>query len=327
MTKREEITEYLQQNPGESYRAIAKLFNTSHAQVGRIDRAMKAEYTDVKKDPSENDIWEYWNTMKTLARNAEKMDRKQTLANIHLKDDKPIGIALTADWHLGAKGLDIEGFESDMSLLEETRGLFCIGLGDYKDNQNALVHPTGVQEQDFPSNIQDMLVKAWMERIAPLVVVRGCHDDWDKQLSSRDFVEYICQDINPKPYNLWHGGRVNITVGDETYTMLARHKIPNESNLNTENAFRRWYDRVGKVDTLCAAHKHDPFVKVMHRQGNIVTYIRSGSYKKYDEYGQKLAGYEGTRACPVVVLFPNEHRVVPFEQLRDGVAFLKGVRS
>jgi hypothetical protein len=323
--KKDDILQYLQQNPSEGYRSIARLFNTSHSYVIRIDRELKAEFKDIKT-PQENDIWEYWEALKELADKAEKLDRKQTLANIHLKDDKPVGIAFTADWHLGAKGLDIENFEKDMNLLEETRGLYCIGLGDYKDNQNALVHPTGVQEQDFPSDMQDKVVKAWMERIVPLAVVRGCHDDWDKQISGKDFVDYICSDIEPRPYNLWHGGSINISLGTENYSMRVRHRIPNESNLNTENAFRRWYDRNGRADVLAAAHKHDPLVKDMYRQGHKVTYVRAGTYKKYDEFGQKLAGYVGTRACPVVILFPNEHRVVSFEELQDAIIFLRGVR-
>lgn len=327
MKKQDEIKQYLIENPGESYRSVAKLFKTSHSFVGRIDKALRAKLIDVKPDATPGDLKEYWDKYKDLAKQSEKLDRKQTTAHIELKDDQPIGIAFSGDWHLGAHGLDVEQFEADMHLLSETRGLYVVGLGDYKDNQNAFRHPTGCQEQDFPSNVQDAMVKYWVEYILPLVLVRGCHDDWDKQLSSRDFIEFLCQDLKPKPFNLWHGGTINIKVGTQNYLIRARHKIPNESNLNTENAFRRWYDRNGKADILAAAHKHDPFVKTMYRQGDWVTYIRSGSYKRYDEFGQKLAGYEGKHACPVTVLFPDEHRVVAFQQLRDGIAFLKGVRK
>ena len=39
------------------------------------------------------------------------LESKQNKADIHLDDDKPVGIAFWGDWHIGAKGADYERFD------------------------------------------------------------------------------------------------------------------------------------------------------------------------------------------------------------------------
>jgi len=327
MLKKEEIAEYLKAHPNESYRSVARLFETSHSFVIRISKSIKSVYENIAPKPKDQDVQSFYEWLKERSEREQQLDRKQTVANITLKESQPIGIAFTGDWHIGAKGIDYDSFEQDIELIENTEGLYSVGLGDYKDNQMPTVHPSGVFDEACSTELQDMLAAHFLARIAPMAIVRGCHEHWDWTISGKDIIGNYCDKLDPMPFNLWHGGTINISLGEQRYKIKARHKIPNESNLNTENAFRRWYDREGKADILAAAHKHDPFIKVMHRQNSQVAYIRCGSYKKYDEFGQRLAGYEGTKAIPVAVLFPNEHRFVVFEQLRDGIAFLKGVRS
>ena len=116
-------------------------------------------------------------------------------------------------------------------------------------------------------------------------------------------------------------------LGEQTYTIHARHKTQGESGLNSTNAQRRLLDMHGIVDVVAIAHKHYPDMQAVTRHGQPVTYLRSGCYKPYDEYGQKLAGYRGQQSVPVTILFPDEHKVLPFRELRDGVKFLKALRG
>ena len=60
---------------------------------------------------------------------------------------------------------------------------------------------------------------------------------------------------------------------------------------------------------------------------NDVVFVRSGTYKIIDEFGQKLNGYKGTYGLPVIVLYPKEKRFVPFIDFTTGIKFLMNERS
>ena len=55
--------------------------------------------------------------------------------------------------------------------------------------------------------------------------------------------------------------------------------------------------------------------------------LRTGTYKIWDEYGQKLAGYEGKPAVPVIILFPDRHAMMEHIFLDDAIEILKSLRK
>ena len=224
-------------------------------------------------------------------------------------------------------GIAYDQSDADRKLIVETEGLYAGGMGDYKTNHNPNVHPAGVWEQTATPGMQDLLVMEFVREMREklLWLLRGCHDSFDKKIADKDFVATLCE--MGECVNLWHGGGINIQLGDQTYKIRARHKYKGESDLNTTNAQRRLLDAFGPADVIAIAHKHYPDLQTLDRMEQKVVYLRSGSYQVYDEYGQQLGGYKGKIGVPVVVMFPNEHRLVPFESLRDGVAFLKAVRG
>jgi predicted phosphodiesterase len=297
----------------------------------RRDSRYKQEiiYEDRKPLPTSEDIINYYNALKNLESALDRLDTKQVRTTIRLDDDKPIGIAFWGDWHIGARGVDYNQFDKDKELIFDTDGLYCVGTGDYKDNQNALIHPGGVTEQTATPGMQDLLVSEFFKELSGkmLAAVRGCHDDWDKRLSDKDFLAVMCDSEHADCVNLWHGGGVNINLGKINYKIRVRHKYKGESELNTTNAQRRLLDAFGPSDVIALGHKHYPDLQVTEKMKQKVTFLRSGTYKIYDEHGQKIGGYQGTIGVPIVILFPDEKRIVPFRDLRDGVAFLNYVRS
>lgn len=305
-------------------RALYEYEKTGHERNIKVKNNI--EFLDRKEEPQECDLQEYYEGLKQLEISMDKLDRKQTKAEITINDDKPIGIAFWGDWHLGSRGLDYGQFDKDRETIKATDGLYFIGMGDYKDNNSAYVTKSS-NENSISQSMQDLLVCKMMEEVKEKVIalIRGCHDDWDKKLGDKDFTEELCRITDS--INLWHGGKVTINLGDETYKIFARHKYKNESSLNTTNAQRNMLNDSGAVDVAALGHKHFPDMQMLDRMGQKVIYIRSGSYKKYDEFGQKLAGYEGKKSVPLVVIFPNEHKVVPFQELEDGITYLKAVRK
>lgn len=321
---------------GISYGKIGETINASYDQVRGYLRYSplstakgKIVYEDKKSEPTTIDINAYWEALKCVDNAINDLDTKQTKTIITINDIKPIGIAFWGDWHLGARGIDYEAFEKDQQTIKETDGLYVIGMGDYKDNQNAFVHASGTLEQVATPGMQDMLVKRVWQDVADssLAIIRGCHDDWDKKLGDKDFVATLCAKDVADCVNLWHGGSLAIKLGSQTYKIRARHKYKGESDLNTTNSQRRMVDSFGAADVNAVAHRHYSEIQQTTKQDQETVYLRSGSYKYYDEFGQKIGGYRAILGVPVVIFFPDTKRMIGFRYMEDAILVLKSLRE
>ncbi len=285
-------------------------------------------YENRKKQPTEDDVDAFLQAMTAAQEAAAALDTKQVELSLEIRDTKPVAVSFWSDWHLGGRGVDYQGHDEDARLIEETPGLYWFGGGDYKDNYNPAPHPTGCNGQVFPPGTQDLVVLRYMRRCGKrcLALLRGCHDQWDHANSDRDFVAACCEAADAA--NLWHGGLVHLWIGQECYDIRARHKYPGESNLNTTNTHRRQIEADGEADIYARAHRHYPDIQMVPKAGrSTVVFLRSGSRKIWDEYGQQNAGgAKGQPGIPTVVLFPNEHKMVPFRDIRDAIPYLRAVR-
>lgn len=308
---------------GAFQRALNEYRRTGHMRAFKVKGSVT--YTD-KKEATTEDVKGYYEALKILEKQAERLDTKQTNTCINISDDKPIGIAFWGDWHLGSKGLDYDQFDRDRAMIKEADGLYFIGMGDYKDNNSSYVTKSS-NENTIPQGMQDLLVKEMIGQVKNkcLALIRGCHDDWDKKLADKDFISTLCEEADC--INMWHGGKLTITLGEQEYEIFARHKYKNESGMNTTNAQRNMLNDAGAVDICALGHKHYPDMQMLDRMGKKVVYFRSGAYKKYDEFGQKIGGFHGISAVPVAVIYPNTHKIVPFQELEDAISFLNAVRG
>lgn len=284
----------------------------------------KIEYID-KKEPTEYDVEAFLQAMRELQQKIQNLDTKQTKASFEIKDDKPVAIAWWSDWHEGALGTDYEQLDKDTQTIANTDGMYWIGGGDYKDNYQTHGHPGSQYGQIIQPGMQDMAVKHRMNKVAhnSIALVRGCHDDWDKKNGDKDFIATLCEEINA--INLWHGGDLYIKAGSQEYHWKARHKYKFESSLNLENSMRRIMEIQGPCDVACAAHLHNPYYMERHLMGEHRILMRSGSYKIWDEFGQKIAGYKGKVGVPCVILFPDTKQMMPM-YLDRAVIVLKALR-
>ena len=294
----------------------------------RLAEALQQKLVELdlaEREVTDADVQEVLQGLKHFQQTLKMLDQKVTEATIPINDTLPVAIAYCGDWHVGAYGCNYEQLEADIDLMGTTRGLYSIGMGDYIDNYLPSKVPTGMFEMTIPPKIQEKIALSLAQRMSPLAWIRGCHEDFLYTAAGRDFIQLACDATGS--INLWHGGKLTLKLSEQTYTIHARHKTQGESGLNSTNAQRRLLDMHGIVDVVAIAHKHYPDMQAVTRHGQPVTYLRSGCYKPYDEYGQKLAGYRGQQSVPVTILFPDEHKVLPFRELRDGVKFLKALRG
>lgn len=295
-------------------------------QIGTKVAKNKVTFEDMRQ-LSEGDVQYFIDAMLALQEAQDALDTKQVTATVQIDDDKPIGIAFWADWHIGGKGVDYDLFQSDLEAIKACDGLYVIGVGDYKDNYLSY-GPAGAQyEQIIQPGMQDVIVLHYWEQVKDkvLALVMGCHDSWDKKMSDRDFIAACAQVANA--INLWHGGMLTIKLGKQVYTGHIRHKYKYESSLNTTNAQRRLMEIYGPVDFACLAHLHNPEIGQRNLMGAMRWFLRSGSYKIWDEFGQKIGGFKGMPGVPVLILYPNQKRIDGFIDLQTGIDALNFARQ
>ncbi len=90
---------------------------------------------------------------------------------------------------------------------------------------------------------------------------------------------------------------------------------------------RRLMETKGPCDVAAEAHYHEPFVMQRPIMGKNRILIRSGTFKVWDDFGQKIAGYKGIPGIPLVIFFPDRHKMIPFFDLEDGIKYLKLLRN
>jgi hypothetical protein len=158
-----------------------------------------------------------------------------------------------------------------------------------------------------------------------LALVRGCHDNWDYRNSGKDFIEALCEEVNAA--NLWHGGALRVKLGEQEYLFRLRHKYRYNSSLNVENAMRRLVEQQGPCEVAFEAHLHNPYLMYRTIGEREVILGRTGSYKRWDDYGQQIGGFKGIHGVPIIILWPDKHKLLAFHDLEMGARVLTDIRE
>lgn len=256
---------------------------------------------------------------------------------------KPIALAFTGDWHFGSVGTDYDALYADLRKLEESKGLYVVGMGDYGDNYKANMGSAASGLYDAVVASPDDQQKGWyrlLERLQPklLALILGCHLSWDFQKVGKDALQPVCEKLGTNSLgapiaNMGYGGVLRVTVGDQKYTCLARHRVySGDGGGNPSNAQRKM-ERDYPIDTewdiIALAHKHFNDLHLPSVRGRPQVWLRSGSYKVRDRFGQQLNGYVGEPGIPIVILRPDRHEMLAFrgDQLDTALKALDLVRK
>lgn len=268
----------------------------------------------------------------------QEQNRRSSLsvdyAEVRIDDDKPVGVVLTSDWHLGANGTDYITFAEHMKLIHETEGVYMATLSNTIDNY---IFMQGAWGQMYtPSQQIDIMkdfVSKYKEKILA-VVGSNCHEGWtqdraDINVNAMMFDEAI---RDQAPF-LDNGGVVKVDLNGIEYTFGLTHRGQGHSSLNPTNLTRRLHDDRWPVDILVAAHHH--VAQVLHAQKyeNVfekeVVMIRTGAYKRDDAFSEQRGFGKGEvrGASPMVIIHPKEKKITPFFKLEDGIDHLKRLRG
>ena len=307
---------------------LAEHLGISRAQVCHKLREARLkgniEYEDMLTY-GDDDVEEFIVAMRNMQDKKKKLNIKQVKTSIRLNETKPFGVAYCGDWHVGHDGVDYDLLDHDLKMIRDTEGLYMIGAGDYREN--AIKHQGSHFGEIIQPGMQDKIVVKYMTdlRDKTLALLQGCHDTWEATQTDRSLMETLC-DVS-HAVHLWHGGEITLKVQDEEYLLKCRHKFRFESSLNPDNAMRRLMEVFGPCDVASVAHLHNPHSTMRHLMGQYRIMVRSGSVKVWDSHGQQGGYGKGKPGVPVVIFYPNEHRMMNFTHLRDGVEVLNALRK
>lgn len=259
----------------------------------------------------------------------EEVERKEAdhLGQTHLSVSfatarLPIGICFTADWQVGTNGVLMRQLREDARAMAGAEGLHAVLMGDLIQNLNMVKHPASMHDMTLtcPMDqlncvrllIHEILGEKPLDPVCPKILgaVTGNHEQNAKKAAGIDPTRGLCEEFG-LPY-LHHGGLLEVVVGACRYEIGVRHLYRGESNVNTTNAQRMMYQNWQPADVEVLAHRHYNDMQKRPMVGGDTIFLRAGSYQKWDEHGQFSGGYKGSWGVPLVVLFPNERRIIPF---------------
>lgn len=239
-----------------------------------------------------------------------------------------IGIAFPGDLHIGGP-IDYGQLEADLDLIEQTEGLWCIGLGDYSNQfQSAQKLLKAMAEDVVPGNDDQMeLVAHVMGRTRKwLAILEGNHDAWSGSSGLKALAKMLgCEFLTEA------GGSIKVTMGSTRYVGYLKHQWKGHSNLNTSNESRRMWNEFPEwenADFTVLAHYHQPDTHQKEIKTQTVAHLRGGTYKSYDPYATKN-GYTPEYGIPLVLLNPDQKEIITYHarNWRRGVEHLGWLRE
>ena len=296
-----------------------------HMLVGDQDLGLQTR----ADEPSDEDYERFF----SLIEDAEKLKAHLTP---HLRsttfvapdDGKPIGIAFTGDWHLGAGGVDVARLRADLDAIRQTEGCYAVGMGDWLEGVTLDVKAAGSL---FSGAINDpnwqevyVLSRARLLEGRWLAILTGNHDEMVGRRTGIRRMDQLAESLGA-PHFGEGGGTIVCHVGDQVYRLGVKHNHAGKA-LNTTNAQRRYWDEAPEWenhDLVCLAHLHFNDLHTATRKGGRVIYLRSGTYKIADAYARKF-GFESEIGTPLAILLPDEHKIVPWrgDDFREGLEYL-----
>jgi len=269
---------------------------------------------------SDLDFDELWEAAYAFQRASHQLSTRRDPANVYLDVDRPIGIGFIADTHIGAVSTPLDFVRARFDLMAEQPWLYLIGVGDTIDNFLPTQHPQGMFSTMFPPELQKQLVENLYSKMLGrwIAVVQGCHEEFSHIADDFDFTKFLAKEL--RCVNMGFGGLINLYIGEQLYQIAVRHKYKYNSSFNYTHTCKRLVQmEYQEADIACVAHHHRATVEQLSHRDKDRVYIRPGSMKGPDRYARSL-GYTDTGSqIPVVMLWPNERKMLSFLDLDQAI--------
>lgn len=290
----------------------------------------KADPEVVAREQDPAVLWERAKKV-TSAQIAYQRDRHE--AQIGYVTTKPIGIAFISDQHISQSGpVNLERMEQDAQCVASTPGMYAVlggdGVNNHIKHRAALVNSRSNPGREWV--MYDHYLGLFGRRVAAMI--SGNHDDWTVDFAGVDMIQQIAdrRRIFYAPDYVMLDVRLKKDADDEgvSYRVKIRHQYRYSSSFNQTHSLKRmWEMDQHDFDVGVLCHHHEPAMEPFRKHGKWRWAFRPGSYQHTTSHSRRY-GYGWTEpACPTVILWPGEMRMVGFLDVHDAADYLTYARS
>ena len=286
--------------------------------------AIKVHAEDAEPDSYPiQDIWR-----RAESENARRINQALAGAKFRLSidTDHPIALAFVSDQHISVgTSVDLKRMREDAEFIAASNDVYAILGGDGIDGH--IKHKSAIIGARSTPDDQWRLYEYYLQILAEkvLVAISGNHDHWLSQIGGVDMVRWLAEK-NRLRYSP-HAAFVELTVGQTAYRICVAHQYRFNSAMNLTHSPKQMLN-FGEYDFDIGAvcHQHEHAQESFRRRGLVRWVCRPGSYQIQTDYSAQY-GFPLTRpTCPTAVLFPGQRKIVGFDDVRDAVAYLAGIK-
>jgi hypothetical protein len=262
-------------------------------------------------------------TAKDIERHAAERHLK-----VRIPGDSPIGISFISDQHIRETGpIDLTRMREDAELIRETPGLYAFLGGDGVDNhikhRAAMVASGSSPKREW--EMYDHYLSIFGEDKI-VAMISGNHDDWTRDFAGMDMVDRLARRHRVH----YHPDEVmcKLSVDGVLYRVKMRHQYRFNSTFNLGHTIKRlWEMGDDDFDIGVVCHHHESHMETFDKHGTMRVGFRPGSYQYMSSYSRRLGFKRNTPTCPTVILWPGQHRIMPFIDVWDAADYLGYLRS
>jgi len=226
-------------------------------------------------------------------------------------DHGPIALVNMADLHLGEQGVNYPRIEAEAALIGSTPGMFVVGVGDWVNQYivGKLKDYRNKTRLNIPDEWALLRIVLGMLGDSLVALVLGNHDNWLETLVGISYFEAVLEGLSPtvlyEPYDVL----INVTIGEWTVPLRARHKWRGSSIYNDTHGI----ERAAKFDKNfvigMGAHTHaSGLVREFNNAGETGMAMLAGSYLEVSEFAQKQGFAHPNTSTAVAVVIDEKRR-------------------
>ena len=291
--------------------------STTRITIGEDPKAGKVSVESQWKD--DYDPVKAWESAEKRGRKAIRKAINNGVFDVNFEKG-PIAISVISDQHIApGSTCNFERLREDAELIRDTPGFYAVFGGDGVDNhikhRSALIHAQSSPDQQW--KLFDHYLQLFGDKI--LTIISGNHDAWTAQIGGVDYLGKIAEQnkICYAPAE----ARLNISVAGQEYKMMVRHQTGRfNSSLNQTHAVKRHYEYgtdLFDIGVIC--HHHEAACEAFIRHGLKRYAARPGSYQILSPYAHQYGYSRAIPTCPTFILFPEERRMIGFDDVKDAV--------
>lgn len=269
------------------------------------------------KKNGEFDLDEWLDWMESGQALRKKASYTQHDAVIELGDGKtPQIVCPQGDWHIASWGTDHKLLRDTIKEIDETENAHFPLMGDMIQMSIKMRSVLEVSDNLIPPELQAQFLEKLLDKImhkVPFSVWCNHGVEREEKQSGISMVKHI---LSRRTVYFNGIGHPDIKVGDEIYRWAVSHKWRGSSMYDTAWGNRR-YARMEANDReiVWGADNHRPGFATYYEGGMKRTVGQTGTFQTGSGYAQRYFSLRTWPIMPCVVLYPDVHRVVPFENL------------